>query len=68
MPKSKKEVEGFPLPSQAITEKLNRAATEKLAELIRRNKAQEKLWQGYDAGEIAAAQELLESSSAKIVR
>ncbi|KAG5975646.1 hypothetical protein E4U55_007605 [Claviceps digitariae] len=67
-PKSKKAVEGFPLPSQETTEKLNRAATEKLAEIVRRNKAQEKSWQGYDAGEIAAAQELLAGSSAKIVR
>ncbi|KAG6033085.1 hypothetical protein E4U41_007032 [Claviceps citrina] len=67
-PKSKKEAEGFPLPSQATTEKLNRAATEKLAEIVRRNKAQDKLWQGYDAAEITAAQELLARSSAQIVR
>ncbi|KAG5914604.1 hypothetical protein E4U42_000406 [Claviceps africana] len=68
IPKSKKAMEGFPLPSQETTEKLNRAATEKLAEIVRRNKAQEKLWQGYDAGEITAAQELLAGSSAKVVR
>ncbi|GAB0136805.1 hypothetical protein EsDP_00005095 [Epichloe bromicola] len=67
-PKSKKDVEGFLLPSQETTEKLNRAATEKLGEIVRRNKAQEKLWQGYNAGEIAAAQELLASSFAKMVR
>lgn len=67
-PKSKKDAEGFLLPSQENTEKLNRAATEKLGEIVRRNKAQEKLWQGYNASEIAAAQELLASSFAKIVR
>ncbi|KAG6018338.1 hypothetical protein E4U43_003788 [Claviceps pusilla] len=68
VPKSKKAVEGFTLPSQETTEKLNQAATEKLAEIVRRNKAQEKSWQGYDAGEITAAEELLAGSSAKIVR
>lgn len=66
--KSKKEIEGFLLPSQATTEKLNQAATEKLAEIVRRNQANEKLWQGFDANEIAAAQELLSNSSSKIVR
>ncbi|KAG5960385.1 hypothetical protein E4U57_000170 [Claviceps arundinis] len=68
MPKSKKELEGFPLPSQATTEKLNQLATEKLSEIVRRSKAQEKLWQRYDAGEITAAEDLLASSSATIVR
>ncbi|OAQ63522.1 tetratricopeptide repeat domain-containing protein [Pochonia chlamydosporia 170] len=67
-PKSKKDPDGFPLPDQSTIEKLNQAATEKLGEIVRRNGAKEKLWQGYDAGEIAAARELLDSSSAKVVR
>jgi hypothetical protein len=68
-PKSRKDSsEGFPLPDQATVEKLNQVATTKLGEIVRRNGAKEKLWQGYDAGEIAAARELLDSSSAKVVR
>ncbi|POR33366.1 Tetratricopeptide repeat domain-containing protein [Tolypocladium paradoxum] len=68
--KSKKpqETEGFALPDQATIEKLNQAATKKLAEIVRRNGAQEKLWQGYDAGEIAAARELLAKSSSEVMR
>jgi hypothetical protein len=67
-PKSKKDSDGFPLPDQATIEKLNAAATKKLGEIVRRNGANEKLWQGYNTGEIAAARELLDSSSAQVVR
>ncbi|KAK2598952.1 hypothetical protein QQS21_005557 [Conoideocrella luteorostrata] len=67
-PKSKKDPEGFALPSQATVERLNRVATDKLAEIVRRHGSNEKLWQGYDAGEISAARELLDSSSTKVVR
>ncbi|EFY97589.1 tetratricopeptide domain protein [Metarhizium robertsii] len=67
-PKSKKDSEGFQLPDQATIEKLNEAATKKLGEIVRRNGAKDKLWQGYDAREIAAARELLDSSSARVVR
>lgn len=67
-PKSKKDSDGFPLPDQSTIEKLNQATTEKLGEIVRRNGGKKKLWQGYDAGEIAAARELLDSSSAKVVR
>lgn len=63
-----RDAEGFPLPDQATVEKLNQVATTRLAEIVRRNQANEKLWQGYDAGEIAAARELLDSSSANVVR
>ncbi|KAM4055933.1 tetratricopeptide repeat domain-containing protein [Hirsutella rhossiliensis] len=69
--KSKKqqgETEGFIVPEQATVEKLNQAATRKLAEIVRRYGAQEKLWQGYEAGEIAAARELLAKSSSEVVR
>ncbi|KID77578.1 TPR repeat protein oca3 [Metarhizium brunneum] len=67
-PKSKKDSEGFQLPDQATIEKLNETATKKLGEIVRRNGAKDKLWQGYDAREIAAARELLDSSSARVVR
>ncbi|TWU77523.1 hypothetical protein ED733_007342 [Metarhizium rileyi] len=67
-PKLKKDSDGFQLPDQATLEKLNQVATEKLGEIVRRNGAKDKLWQGYDAGEIAAARELLDSSSVKVVR
>lgn len=50
-------------PEQATVERLNRAATEKLAEMVRRYGAGERLWQGYDGGEIAAARALLAGSS-----
>ncbi|KJZ75546.1 hypothetical protein HIM_05009 [Hirsutella minnesotensis 3608] len=60
--------EGFAMPEQATVEKLNQAATEKLAEIVRRYGAKERLWQGYDAGEIAAARVLLSRASNKVVR
>ncbi|KAG8413230.1 hypothetical protein J3458_012817 [Metarhizium acridum] len=68
MPKSRKDSDGFQLPDQATIEKLNEAATKKLGEIVRRNGAKDKLWQGYDAREIAAARELLDSSSTSVVR
>ncbi|KAJ4250608.1 Inositol phosphatase SIW14 [Fusarium torreyae] len=68
--KFKKQSEGddFSLPDQATLQKLNQAATEKLAEIVRRYSAQEPLWQGYKADEITAARELLEKSSPEVVR
>ncbi|KAM5342709.1 hypothetical protein ACJ41O_013675 [Fusarium nematophilum] len=62
------EGEEFSLPDQETIEKLNQAATKKLAEIVRRYGAQEPLWQGYDADEITAARELLEKSSSNVVR
>jgi len=64
----RRETEGFSLPEQATIEKLNQAATEKLGEIVRRYGAQEKLWQGYDAGEVAAARELLAKSAPELIR
>ena len=61
------ESDGFSLPNQKTIEKLNQAATEKLAEIVRRNGAQERAWQGYDAGEVAAARDLLAQSSSEVV-
>ncbi|KAF4460707.1 kinetoplast-associated KAP [Fusarium albosuccineum] len=68
--KLKKHSEGdeFSLPDQGTIEKLNQAATNKLAEIVRRYGAQEPLWQGYNADEIAAARELLDKLSSEVVR
>jgi hypothetical protein len=49
-------------------ERLNEAATSKLAEIIRRNASGEAGWQGYDEAEIIAAKELLDRQSAPIIR
>lgn len=62
------EIEGLALPEQATVEKLNQAATQKLGEIVRRYGARERLWQGYEAGEIAAARELLARSSMEVTR
>ncbi|KAK0392202.1 hypothetical protein NLU13_1700 [Sarocladium strictum] len=67
--KSKKQdTEGFSLPDQDTLQKLNQLATQKLGEIVRRYGAQEPLWQGYDADEIAAARALLEKSTSGTVR
>lgn len=62
------ESDGFSLPDQKTIEKLNATATKKLAEIVRRFDAKEKLWQGYDAAEVAAVRELLSKSSSGLVR
>ena len=64
----RREPEGFTLPERATVEKLDEAATKKLAEIVRRNGQGEKLWQGYDAGEVAAARELLAQSAPELIR
>jgi ER membrane protein complex subunit 2 len=56
------------LPDAATIKKLNEAATQKLAEIVRRGGAEEKSWQGYDQAEIEAARELLAKSSPELVR
>ena len=66
--KKQQDVEGFAPPDQKITQKLNQLATKKLAEIVRRYTAGEKLWQGYDASEIAAAKELLAKATSDVVR
>jgi hypothetical protein len=66
--KQQTDANEFTLPSQATLEKLNEAATKKLSEIVRRFTAQERLWQGYDASEIAAARELLDKSASQVVR
>lgn len=64
----KQQDDGFAAPDTKAIQRLNELATTKLAEIVRRYGAQEKLWQGYDAEEVAAARELLSKSSAQVVR
>ena len=68
--KSKKQNEddGFVLPDQKTIQKLNELATKKLGEIVRRHGAKERLWQGYSESEITAARELIEKSTAAVVR
>ncbi|KAF4585461.1 Tetratricopeptide repeat domain-containing protein [Ophiocordyceps camponoti-floridani] len=66
--KQQEETEGFDMVDVATLEKLNQAATKKLVEIIHKYRAGEKLWQGYNAGEIAAARHLLDQASAHVVR
>ncbi|KAI0914118.1 tetratricopeptide [Ustulina deusta] len=62
------ESEEWSIPAPATLQKLDEVATEKLAEIVRRNSAGEKDWQGYAEGEIVAARELLESGSTATIR
>lgn len=66
--KGRTENDAFSLPEQATIEKLNLAATDKLAEIVRRNTAGEPGWQGYKAEEIEAAKELIAKATAKTER
>ncbi|KAJ0381630.1 hypothetical protein COL26b_000308 [Colletotrichum chrysophilum] len=49
-------------------QKLNEVATQKLAEIVRRNSAKDRLWQGYNESEVAAARDLLSKESVELVR
>ncbi|KAI8633094.1 tetratricopeptide [Xylariaceae sp. FL1651] len=62
------ETDEWSVPSSSALQKLDEVATEKLTEIVRRNSAGEKDWQGYDEAEIAAVRELLKSSSTATVR
>ncbi|KAI1166404.1 tetratricopeptide [Nemania serpens] len=62
------ESEEWSIPAVSTLQKLDQVATEKLAEITRRNLAGEKDWQGYSKAEIAAARELLESHCTAMVR
>lgn len=64
----KQQDDAFPVPNIKTIQKLNELATSKLAEIVRRHGAQEKLWQGYDVAEVAAARDLLSKSAAHVVR
>ncbi|XDG02055.1 hypothetical protein ABKA04_001670 [Annulohypoxylon sp. FPYF3050] len=60
--------DGFTVPDAATLKRLDEMATEKLAEIVRRNSAGERGWQGYDEAEIKATRELLESGSSETIR
>ncbi|KAI1261250.1 tetratricopeptide [Xylariaceae sp. FL1019] len=62
------ESDEWSLPDSRTLQKLDEFATDKLAEIVRRNAAGERDWQGYNKAEITAARELLDSSSAATVR
>ncbi|KAF2972575.1 hypothetical protein GQX73_g982 [Xylaria multiplex] len=69
-PKASKQTESeeWAIPASSTLQKLDEAATEKLAEIVRRNSAGEKDWQGYAEAEIEAARELLKSRSTATIR
>jgi len=62
------ESEDWSVPTPQTLQSLDKVATEKLAEIVRRSSAGEKGWQGYDAAEVAAAKELLASNSTPAIR
>jgi hypothetical protein len=66
--KKSSESDEFTLPETSTIEKLNLAATKKLGDIVRNYDAKDPLWQGYDAGEVAAARAYLSKSSQKVVR
>ncbi|KAH6606330.1 hypothetical protein Trco_005483 [Trichoderma cornu-damae] len=66
--KKPSEPDEFTLPEISTVEKLNLAATKKLGDIVRNYDAKDPLWQGYDAGEVAAARVYLSKSSQKLVR
>ncbi|KAJ8611893.1 hypothetical protein MRB53_037689 [Persea americana] len=55
------------IPVQTL-QKLNELATARLAEIVRRGKAGEKGWDGYDQAELLAAQELLSQGQSTVAR
>lgn len=56
------------LPTEGTVEALHELATGKLAEIVRRSGAGEAGWDGYDAGELKAARELLDAGSNSVPR
>ena len=58
----------LPPPTLQTTQKLNQAATAKLAEIVRRSKSGEKSWDGYSEAELIAAQELLNRDAQNVAR
>ncbi|KAF6845410.1 tetratricopeptide repeat domain-containing protein [Colletotrichum musicola] len=67
-PSRQADSDEWTLPDASTTQKLNELATQKLAEIVRRNGAKERLWQGYDESEVAAARDLLSKESVDLVR
>ncbi|KAL7892287.1 hypothetical protein HDV63DRAFT_276220 [Trichoderma sp. SZMC 28014] len=66
--KKSSESDDFALPETSTIEKLNLAATKKLGDIVRKYDAKAPQWQGYDAGEVAAARAYLSDTSQKVVR
>ncbi|TDZ32247.1 TPR repeat protein oca3 [Colletotrichum spinosum] len=60
--------EDWVLPDPSTIQKLNQTATQKLADIVRHHGAKERLWQGYDESEVAAARDLLSKESVDLVR
>lgn len=60
--------ESFSFPARGTLEKLDEKATEKLAEIVRRNGAKEKGWCGYEEAEVAAARDLLSKERVNVVK
>ncbi|KAF2405572.1 tetratricopeptide repeat domain-containing protein [Trichodelitschia bisporula] len=58
----------LPLPSVQIVERLNEKSTERLANIVRRNAAAERGWDGYDRAEVIAARELLNREEKHVER
>ncbi|KAK0376973.1 tetratricopeptide [Colletotrichum limetticola] len=67
-PSRQSDSEDWTLPDVGTLQKLNELATQKLADIVRRNGAHERLWQGYDESEVAAARDLLSKESVDLVR
>lgn len=67
-PNKKTDDDGFALVDQKTVQKLNELAARKLTEIVRRHGAKEKQWQGYSVDEIAAARDLIDKSTATVVR
>ena len=51
------------LPTEGTVQALNEMATAKLGEIVRRGSAHERGWDGFDAAEMQAARELIDSTS-----
>ncbi|KAJ2979003.1 hypothetical protein NQ176_g3505 [Zarea fungicola] len=64
----RQQEEGFLVPDTNLVQNLNQLAMTKLSEIVRRYGSQEKLWQGYDVDEIAAARQLLSRTSTQVIR
>ncbi|KAK1844888.1 tetratricopeptide repeat domain-containing protein [Colletotrichum chrysophilum] len=67
-PSRQTDADDWAVPDTNAVQKLNEVATQKLAEIVRRNSAKDRLWQGYDESEVAAARDLLSKESVELVR
>ncbi|KAG9258294.1 uncharacterized protein F5Z01DRAFT_614923 [Emericellopsis atlantica] len=66
--KPKNDPDSFTIPDQETLARLSEVAMERLADIVRRYKAGEPLWQGYDSSAIAAAADLLDKTKQTLVR